>query len=110
MPKTTYALLTTATLFIMILLTRALPFLFARILKNSAPLQAIGNYLPAYIMLILVIYEVNITHFTYYPYGIPALIALATVVGLHYWKRYLLLSMFSGTSVYIICASLPFFQ
>ena len=95
-----YTLLTTLALFWMIFLTRALPFLFSRILKNNATLTAIGEYLPAYIMMLLVIYEVGLSSFVHYPYGIPAVMALGVLVLAHLWKRQLLLSILTGTVVY----------
>ena len=37
-----------------------------------------------------------------YPYGIPELIALVVTVGLHLWKRNMLISIAAGTVIYMI--------
>ena len=36
------------------------------------------------------------------PHGIPELLAIAAVVGLHLWKKNTLLSIFGGTAIYMI--------
>ncbi len=101
MESTSYALSVMAALFVMVIATRSLPFIFTKFLKNSKTLKIIGQFLPDYIMLLLVIYEVGITHFTRYPYGIPAIIALGVLIIVHLLKRQMLLSILSGTAVYI---------
>lgn len=100
--STSYALAVALASFILIYLTRALPFPFSGILKNNAALQTLGEYLPAYIMMLLVIYEVNIKSFLHSPYGIPAIISLAFLVVIHLWKRQMLLSILSTTVIYVV--------
>ena len=102
MHKPLYVMVVTLALCLMIFVTRALPFLFSRILKNSAVLTSIGDYLPAYIMMLLVLYEIGMKNFTRYPYGIPAVTALLVVAAFQLWRRTLLLSIFCGVVVYLV--------
>ena len=102
MDKPVYVMVVTLALCVMIFVTRALPFMFSRVLKNSTILTTIGDYFPAYIMMLLVVYEVGIKSFTRYPYALPAMIALLVVSALQLWKRTLLLSIFCGVVIYIV--------
>lgn len=43
-----------------------------------------------------------------YPYGLPEMIALGTVVALHLWKRSSFLSIGAGTAVYMVLVQLVF--
>lgn len=88
-------------LFIMILLTRALPFFFANQLKDHVKFQALGRQLPAYIMLLLVVYEVHLGSFLHWPYGIPALLALTLLTFVHLWRRQVFISLAVGTVSYV---------
>ncbi len=106
MSNSVYAIIISLALFLMIIVTRALPFFFSRILQNNETLRTIGGYLPAYIMLLLVIYEVGIKKFTHYPFAIPAIVALSLLTVVHWWKRQMLLSILVGTSVYLLVAYL----
>ena len=69
-------------------LTRALPFM---IFKNAEALPRkivyLGNVLPMAIMLCLIVYCVRNTSFFQYPYGLPELLGIGSVVLLHVWKR-----------------------
>lgn len=89
-------------LFSIILLTRLLPYLFAKQLKNAKMVQCVGKQLPAYIMGLLLIYEVQIDTFLKSPYGVPEVLALLCVMLVHLWRRQLLLSMCSGTLCYAL--------
>ena len=65
-------------------LTRALPFM---IFKNAEALPRkivyLGNVLPMAIMLCLIVYCVRNTAFFQYPYGLPELLGIGSVVLLH---------------------------
>ncbi len=97
-----YTLTVIFILCLVVIVTRALPFVFSHILKKSDAVISLEKFLPAYIMLLLVIYEVNITTFTKAPYGLPAILALLSVVVLHVWKRITLLSIAVGTLVFVL--------
>ncbi len=101
-----YVLAVTLALFLVSLSTRALPFIFSRVLQNSESLNVIGNYLRANIMCLLVIYEIDMKSFTHYPYGIPALLALGILTLAHLWRRNMLLSLFAGTTAYVLISYL----
>lgn len=90
-------------------LTRALPFL---IFKNTAELPEkivyLGKVLPMAIMLCLVIYCLRNTTFLIWPYGIPELISVGVVVILHVWKRNNMISIISGTLLYMFLIQIVF--
>ena len=62
----------------------------------------LGKALPAAVMGMLVVYTFKETVVLAYPYGIPELIALLVTVGLHLWKRNMLVSIAVGTIVYML--------
>lgn len=90
-------------------LTRLLPFLlFGRGERPPAIILYLGRVLPPAVIAMLVVYCLRNVSVSYYPRGIPELIACAVVVGLHVWKRNNLLSIFSGTAVYMILVQFVF--
>lgn len=101
-----YVISLTLALSMMSLVTRLVPFVFSKMLVRHQWLRAVGSQLPAYVMLLLVLYEVGLRHFFQSPYGVPALVALLVVGLVHVWKRQTLLSIFSGTLVYILISRL----
>ena len=86
---------------LMIFITRTLPYFFAEKLRQAKMVEYIGKQLPAYIMMLLLIYEIDVTTFLKWPYGIPHLIALLIVILIHLWQRQVLLSLFLGTISYL---------
>ncbi len=85
---------------------RAAPFALLAPMRDSALLADLNRWMPAGIMLILVVYtiaDVDPTSLT--AVGPPAL-ALAVTVGLHLWRGSLTLSIFAGTAVHVVLASL----
>ena len=62
----------------------------------------LGKALPAAVMGMLVVYTFKDTIVLSYPYGIPELIALLIIVGMHLWKRNMFMSIGAGTVVYMI--------
>ena len=85
---------------VMVLL-RFLPFLVFR-KKIPAYITYLGRVLPPAIIGMLVIYCLKDTAVTAAPFGAPELIAGALVVALQAWKRNALLSILSGTAVYML--------
>lgn len=84
-------------------LTRALPFLiFSE--KRSLPkfVEYIGKVLPGAVFGLLVIYCFKSVSIFQSPFGIPELVASAAVVAVHLWKRSMLISVLSGTVVYMV--------
>ena len=88
-------------------LLRALPFLVFR-KKVPAYVSYLGRVLPPAIIGMLVIYCLKDTAVTVSPFGAPELIAGALVVILQAWKRSALLSILSGTAVYMLLIQLVF--
>lgn len=90
-------------------ITRFLPFIvFPANKPTPIFIQYLGRVLPAAVLGMLVIYclkDVNV--FTGY-HGIPELIAIAVVVGLHFWKKQMLLSIAAGTVTYMLLVQLIF--
>ena len=83
-------------------LTRWLPFLlFPESQKPPAYVQYLGKVLPPAMMGLLVVYCLKDVELTASTHGIPEAVALAAVVGLHLWRRNVLLSIAGGTALYM---------
>ena len=95
----TYYWQVTLALGFLIIITRSLPFLFAKFMNEG--FNNIGKLLPSYIMLLLVIYELDLNTITKPPYGLPAFLSLALVTLIHLWLRNTFISLIAGTTVYI---------
>jgi len=97
-----YMSIATLILFSITCLTRALPFVFGRMLSRNPRINMLGRYLPAAILFLLVIYELKIPTLKIFPYGVPQLIALVSVVLIHLWKRNMIISILVGMGVYLL--------
>ena len=96
-----------AVMAIVTILLRFLPFLVFR--KQVPPyISYLGKVLPATIIGMLVIYCFKDTTLAAHPFGIPEVIAAACVVGLQVWKRNSLISILTGTVVYMLLVQLVF--
>lgn len=85
------------------LFTRFLSFLVFPSGKQAPPFVLfLGKALPASVMGMLVVYTFKDTTILAYPYGIPTAIACVITIGLHIWKRNMLLSIAVGTIVYMV--------
>ena len=87
---------------------RFLPFIIFRGKKTPDLILYLGKVLPYAIMGMLVVYCFKDTTVISFPFGLPELIAGATVVIAHLVKRNTLLSIISGTVVYMILIQLVF--
>lgn len=89
--------------------TRMVPFIFwGRDKVTPKYIIYIGNYLPPAIIAMLVIYCLRNTNLYVFPFGIPEAIGIITVAVLHIWKRNNLISILSGTIVYMIAVQVIF--
>ncbi|MFI3208181.1 MAG: AzlD domain-containing protein [Eubacteriales bacterium] len=89
--------------------TRVIPFvLFPEGKEIPKSIQYLGKVLTPAVMGMLVIYCLKGVSFATFPYGIAEGLAVATVVGLHVWKRNTLLSICVGTIVYMILVQVVF--
>ena len=91
------------------MLTRFLPFLvFSSKKPTPKYIVYLGKALPCAVFGMLVVYCLKDTVLTRAPFGAPELIAGLLVAGLHAWKRNILLSILSGTVVYMLLTQLVF--
>lgn len=89
--------------------TRAVPFLvFPKGKEIPKVVRYLGRVLTPAVIGMLVIYCLKNTKVLDTPHGIPEAIAVATVVGLHVWKRNTLLSIGVGTILYMILIQVVF--
>lgn len=91
------------------MLTRFLPFiLFPAGRETPKYIQYLGKVLPGAVFGLLIIYCLkNVNIFTG-SHGIPELISIAFVVGIHLWKRQMLLSIAGGTVCYMLLVQFVF--
>ena len=91
------------------MLTRFLPFLVFNP-KRGTPkyVQYLGKALPAAIFGMLVVYCLKGVDVAVGSHGIPELLAIAATVGLHLWKRNMLLSIAGGTVFYMLLVQFVF--
>ena len=83
------------------ILLRFLPFLIFR--NNTPPyITYLGKVLPPAIIGMLVIYCLKDVSFSANSHGLPELIASAFVIGLQVWKRNTLVSILTGTIIYML--------
>ncbi len=89
--------------------TRFLPFI---IFPAGKPVPKyvsyLGKVLPAAVFGLLVIYCLKDVSIFTGSHGIPELISIAVVVGLHLWKRNMLLSIAGGTVCYMLLVQFVF--
>jgi len=90
-------------------LTRFLPFLIFPSGKSTpGAVQYLGKVLPMAVFGLLVIYCLkNVNPFAG-SHGIPELLAILLVIGLHLWKRQMLLSIAGGTVFYMLLVQFVF--
>ena len=103
-----HAALVVAVCALVTLLTRALPFAcFGG--KKGVPrlIAALGRALPSAIMAALVVYCLKGVPFSAVSDGVKQLIAAASVVLLHLFKRSIALSIGGGTLIYMALIRMP---
>ena len=82
--------------------TRVIPFLvFPKGKEIPKTVQYLGKVLTPAVIGMLVVYCLKNTPVREAPHGIPELIAVIVVAGLHVWKRNNLLSIGVGTVLYM---------
>ena len=88
--------------------TRFLPFLvFSGKRETPAFIRFLGNALPSAIFAMLVVYCLRNTDVSAH-FALPEMLAIAATVGLHLWKRQMLLSIAGGTAVYMLLVQMVF--
>lgn len=90
-------------------ITRFLPFL---VFPSGKPtpkyIRYLGKVLPAAIFGLLVVYSLKNVNPLAGSHGIPELLSILLVIGLHLWKRQMLLSIAGGTIFYMALVQLVF--
>ena len=96
-------LLTIAVVALGTMLTRFLPFL---IFPGNRPapkiIEKLGTLLPGAVFSLLVVYCLKNVNLFAGSHGIPEAIAIAAITAVHIWKRNTLLSIATGTLVYMV--------
>ena len=91
------------------MLTRFLPFLLFPAGKPTPRyVQYLGKALPGAVFGLLVVYCLKNVSLLSGSHGLPELIAILVVAGLHLWKRQMLLSIAGGTTCYMLLVQLVF--
>ncbi|MDO5326614.1 MAG: AzlD domain-containing protein [Clostridia bacterium] len=96
-----------AVMAIVTILLRFLPFLLFR-KQTPKYVSYLGRVLPPAIIGMLVIYCLKDVSPSLSPFGLPELIAAACVAGMQIWKRSALISILSGTVVYMALVQMVF--
>jgi branched-subunit amino acid transport protein AzlD len=86
--------------------SRLLPFVLFSRRRPPSWVATVETVLPPLVLWLLVFYSLNSVVWRTTPYGIPALAGVAMTVLAHRWKHNALLSIFSGTAVYLILTRL----
>lgn len=90
-------------------LTRFLPFLIFPAGKPTPKyVQYLGTVLPSAVFGLLVVYCLKDVSIFAGNHGIPEMISIAAVIGLHIWKRQMLLSIAGGTLCYMLLVQMVF--
>ena len=91
------------------MLTRFLPFMVFRSNRPTPKyIQYLGKVLPGAIFGMLVVYCLRNVSPMQYSYGLPELIAIAVTIGLHLWRRQMLVSIAGGTICYMLLVQFIF--
>ncbi|MCO1657968.1 branched-chain amino acid transporter permease [Pseudonocardia humida] len=84
---------------------RALPFALLGPLRRSPLVAHLGAGMPVGVMAVLVAHTLRDVPLAVPPHGLPTALALATTVGLHLWRRDIVLSIVAGTAVHVVLLS-----
>lgn len=103
----THSILLIATVALVTIAIRFLPFLLFR-KETPQIILYMGKVLPYAIMGMLVVYSLKGISILEGSHGIPEIIALLIVVLLHKWKHNTLLSILVGTVAYMILVQVVF--
>ncbi len=105
----TQQLLTVAVVVLGTMVTRFLPFvIFPAGKPTPGYIRFLGKVLPGAVFGLLIVYCLKNVSFVSGSYGIPEAIAIALVIGLHLWKKQLLLSVAGGTLCYMLLIQFVF--
>lgn len=80
---------------------RAFPFVARGFIAHHKRIQILGHRLPVAMMVLLTLYAMNVQNWRQPSDGYAQLIAVAVVAILQLWRAQALLSILSGTLVYM---------
>ena len=90
-------------------LTRFLPFLvFSPRRETPGYIRYLGKALPCAVFGMLVVYCLKDVSVISGAHGLPELLAICVTVGLHLWKKQMLLSVAGGTVCYMLLVQFIF--
>ncbi|MCM1217696.1 MAG: branched-chain amino acid transporter permease [Lachnospiraceae bacterium] len=102
-------LITIGVIVLATMLTRFLPFLlFPAGKPTPGYIRYLGKVLPAAVFGLLVVYCLKDVNILAGSHGIPEGVCIAVVIGLHLWKRQMLLSIAGGTICYMLLVQFVF--
>lgn len=105
----TEQIVTIAVIVLATTLKRFIPFLlFPAGKPTPRSVQYLGKVLPAAVFGLLVVYCLKDVRLFAGSHGIPELISIALVIGLHLWKKQMLVSIAGGTICYMLLVQLVF--
>ncbi|MCI8443242.1 MAG: branched-chain amino acid transporter AzlD [Provencibacterium sp.] len=91
------------------MLTRFLPFLLFPAGKPTPQyIRYLGTVLPSAVFGLLVVYCLKDVSLFSGSHAVPELLSIAVVIGLHLWKRQMLLSIAGGTLCYMLLVQFIF--
>lgn len=96
------ALVATVCMALVILATRAFPFVLFSRREPPAFLRFVERFIPPMVMAVLVVYCLKDIEWGAWPSGLGELSALGLVTALHLWKKNAMLSIFGGTAFYMV--------
>lgn len=90
-----------------VMITRFVPFvLFPENRRVPKAVEYLGSVLPPAVIALLVVYCLRNVDFLHGSFGLPEILAILAVCGLHTWKRNSLLSIAGGTILYMVLIDL----
>ncbi len=87
---------------LIILATRAFPFILFSHRNPPRLLRFIEQFIPSMVMAVLVIYSLKHISWRVWPSGLSEILALTLVTILHLWKKNAMLSIFGGTAFFML--------
>ena len=104
----TYVLILIIVMALVTMAIRFAPFILFNGKETPEFINYLGKYLPYSIIAMLVVYCLKGVSVFKGSHGLPELISVAIVTGLHIWKRNTLLSIVAGTLCYMFLMQIVF--
>ena len=104
----TYVLILIIAMALVTMAIRFAPFILFNGKETPEFINYLGKYLPYSIIAMLVVYCLKGVSVFKGSHGLPELISVAIVAGLHIWKRNTLLSIVAGTLCYMFLMQMVF--